>query len=154
MFQASGLLHIPFTMTAPRQLCSCVITFPLRPHVAGVGLACVLRLMITSVYHGVLVAYSLYFMFASLPQPYSWGSCTEPWATAGCQNQTCVLRMGYTGGDSSPESHVLRDHARCHLPTSNTRQKLSVLWFVCAVPFKFLFFQFCPGQLAGGTPVF
>ena len=57
---------------------------------SGIGVANVIRLFIHSIYFNVMVAYSIYYAFASLKQPYSWGRCDVNWTTSVCDNVTWV----------------------------------------------------------------
>ncbi|XP_059185529.1 sodium- and chloride-dependent neutral and basic amino acid transporter B(0+) [Centropristis striata] len=45
------------------------------PLLQGVGLAMVMVTLIVSVYYNVIIAYSLYYMFASFQSPLPWSSC-------------------------------------------------------------------------------
>lgn len=49
----------------------------------GVGIATVMVTLIVSIYYNVIIAYSLYYMFASFQSLLPWSSCLS-WADANC----------------------------------------------------------------------
>lgn len=52
---------------------------------SGVGVAMVMVTLIVSVYYNVIIAYSLYYMFASFQFPLPWSGCFS-WADSNCSN--------------------------------------------------------------------
>lgn len=65
----------------------------------GVGIAMLMVTLIVSIYYNVIIAYSLYYMFASFQSPLPWSSCFS-WADSNCSDtptgasfhlQTCCL---------------------------------------------------------------
>ncbi|XP_074507333.1 sodium- and chloride-dependent neutral and basic amino acid transporter B(0+) [Sebastes fasciatus] len=59
------------------------------PILQGVGVAMVLVTLIVSIYYNVIVAYSLYYMFASFQFPLPWSSCLSQ-ADSNCSNTPIV----------------------------------------------------------------
>ncbi|XP_045931282.1 sodium- and chloride-dependent neutral and basic amino acid transporter B(0+) [Micropterus dolomieu] len=59
------------------------------PILQGVGVAMVMVTLIVSVYYNVIIAYSLYYMFASFQSPLPWSSCFS-WADSNCSNTPAV----------------------------------------------------------------
>nr|XP_020448617.1 sodium- and chloride-dependent neutral and basic amino acid transporter B(0+) [Monopterus albus]XP_020448618.1 sodium- and chloride-dependent neutral and basic amino acid transporter B(0+) [Monopterus albus] len=59
------------------------------PLLQGVGVAMVMVTLIVSVYYNVIIAYSLYYMFASFQSPLPWSGCFN-WADSNCSNTTIV----------------------------------------------------------------
>uniref|UniRef100_A0A8D3EBU9 Transporter n=1 Tax=Scophthalmus maximus TaxID=52904 RepID=A0A8D3EBU9_SCOMX len=55
------------------------------PILQGVGIAMVLVTLIVSIYYNVIIAYSLYYMFASFQSPLPWSSCLS-WADSNCSS--------------------------------------------------------------------
>ncbi|KAF0035095.1 hypothetical protein F2P81_012853 [Scophthalmus maximus] len=55
------------------------------PLLQGVGIAMVLVTLIVSIYYNVIIAYSLYYMFASFQSPLPWSSCLS-WADSNCSS--------------------------------------------------------------------
>ncbi|KAM6927509.1 sodium- and chloride-dependent neutral and basic amino acid transporter B(0+) [Xenentodon cancila] len=53
------------------------------PILQGVGVATVMVTLIVSIYYNVIIAYSLYYMFASMQSPLPWSSCFS-WADSNC----------------------------------------------------------------------
>uniref|UniRef100_A0A3Q3LBR8 Transporter n=1 Tax=Mastacembelus armatus TaxID=205130 RepID=A0A3Q3LBR8_9TELE len=53
------------------------------PILQGVGVAMVMVTLIVSIYYNVIIAYSLYYMFASFQSPLPWSSCLS-WADSNC----------------------------------------------------------------------
>ncbi|XP_008294264.1 sodium- and chloride-dependent neutral and basic amino acid transporter B(0+) [Stegastes partitus] len=47
------------------------------PILQGVGIAMVMVTLIVSIYYNVIIAYSLYYMFASMQSPLPWSSCSS-----------------------------------------------------------------------------
>lgn len=65
----------------------------------GVGVAMVMVTLIVSIYYNVILAYSLYYMFASFQSPLPWSSCSN-WADSNCSNTptgTVALICHYHG---------------------------------------------------------
>lgn len=52
---------------------------------SGVGLAIVVLNTVVALYYNALVAYALYYMFASMQSPLPWSSCLS-WADSNCRN--------------------------------------------------------------------
>ncbi|XP_026202361.1 sodium- and chloride-dependent neutral and basic amino acid transporter B(0+) [Anabas testudineus] len=59
------------------------------PILQGVGVAMVMVTLIVSVYYNVIIAYSLYYMFASFQFPLPWSGCFS-WADSNCSNTPIV----------------------------------------------------------------
>ncbi|XP_041808355.1 sodium- and chloride-dependent neutral and basic amino acid transporter B(0+) [Chelmon rostratus] len=59
------------------------------PILQGVGIAMVLVTLIVSIYYNVIIAYSLYYMFASFQSPLPWASCFS-WADSNCSDTPTV----------------------------------------------------------------
>ncbi|XP_029287939.1 sodium- and chloride-dependent neutral and basic amino acid transporter B(0+) [Cottoperca gobio] len=59
------------------------------PILQGVGIAMVMVTLIVSVYYNVIIAYSLYYMFASFQSPLPWSSCLSL-ADSNCSNTSIV----------------------------------------------------------------
>ncbi|XP_039971582.1 sodium- and chloride-dependent neutral and basic amino acid transporter B(0+) [Xiphias gladius] len=59
------------------------------PILQGVGIAMVMVTLIVSIYYNVIIAYSLYYMFASFQSPLPWASCFS-WADSSCSNTPIV----------------------------------------------------------------
>uniref|UniRef100_A0A8C4GEP0 Transporter n=1 Tax=Dicentrarchus labrax TaxID=13489 RepID=A0A8C4GEP0_DICLA len=59
------------------------------PILQGVGIAMVIVTLIVSVYYNVIIAYSLYYMFASFQSPLPWSSCLS-WADGNCSSVPTV----------------------------------------------------------------
>ncbi|XP_018542266.1 sodium- and chloride-dependent neutral and basic amino acid transporter B(0+) [Lates calcarifer] len=59
------------------------------PLLQGVGVAMVTVTLIVSIYYNVIIAYSLYYMFASFQSPLPWSSCFS-WADSNCSTTPIV----------------------------------------------------------------
>ncbi|XP_056294547.1 sodium- and chloride-dependent neutral and basic amino acid transporter B(0+) [Pseudoliparis swirei] len=59
------------------------------PILQGVGVAMVMLTVIVSIYYNVIIAYSLYYMFASFQSPLPWSSCLSQ-ADNNCSNTPIV----------------------------------------------------------------
>uniref|UniRef100_A0A8D0CS76 Transporter n=1 Tax=Sander lucioperca TaxID=283035 RepID=A0A8D0CS76_SANLU len=77
------------------------------PILQGVGVAMVMVTLIVSVYYNVIIAYSLYYMFASFQSPLPWSSCLNQ-ADSNCSNTPIVycnvsgsLVANWTQGNST-----------------------------------------------------
>ncbi|KAM7401916.1 hypothetical protein PAMP_017193 [Pampus punctatissimus] len=55
------------------------------PILRGVGVAMVMVNLIVSIYYNVIIAYSLYYLFASFQSPLPWSSCLS-WADSNCSD--------------------------------------------------------------------
>ncbi|XP_029683122.1 sodium- and chloride-dependent neutral and basic amino acid transporter B(0+) isoform X1 [Takifugu rubripes] len=60
------------------------------PIMQGVGVGMVMVTLIVSIYYNVIVAYSLYYMFASFQFPLPWSACFS-WADANCSTTPAGL---------------------------------------------------------------
>uniref|UniRef100_A0A8D3EF58 Transporter n=1 Tax=Scophthalmus maximus TaxID=52904 RepID=A0A8D3EF58_SCOMX len=86
------------------------------PILQGVGIAMVLVTLIVSIYYNVIIAYSLYYMFASFQSPLPWSSCLS-WADSNCSstprvscNVSGVLVANWTQYNiTCPETDVITD---------------------------------------------
>ncbi|XP_034726230.1 sodium- and chloride-dependent neutral and basic amino acid transporter B(0+) [Etheostoma cragini] len=84
------------------------------PILQGVGVAMVVVTFIVSVYYNVIIAYSLYYMFASFQSPLPWSSCLSQ-ADSNCSNTPIVycnvtdsLLTNRTQGNSTcPSSNMI-----------------------------------------------
>uniref|UniRef100_A0AAQ5XE70 Transporter n=1 Tax=Amphiprion ocellaris TaxID=80972 RepID=A0AAQ5XE70_AMPOC len=68
------------------------------PVLQGVGLSMVMVNALVSIYYNVIIAYSLYYMFASMQFPLPWSSCSS-WADRKCSmycNVSGVLMTNWT----------------------------------------------------------
>uniref|UniRef100_A0A3B4YXJ5 Transporter n=1 Tax=Stegastes partitus TaxID=144197 RepID=A0A3B4YXJ5_9TELE len=72
------------------------------PILQGVGLSMVMVNALVSIYYNVIIAYSLYYMFASMQSPLPWSSCSN-WADRKCSstpkvycNVSGVLMVNWT----------------------------------------------------------
>ncbi|XP_073324149.1 sodium- and chloride-dependent neutral and basic amino acid transporter B(0+) [Pagrus major] len=59
------------------------------PLLQGVGIAMLMVTLIVSIYYNVIIAYSLYYMFASFQSPLPWSSCFS-WADSNCSDTPTV----------------------------------------------------------------
>ncbi|XP_024127002.2 sodium- and chloride-dependent neutral and basic amino acid transporter B(0+) [Oryzias melastigma] len=60
------------------------------PILQGVGIAAVMVTLVVSIYYNVIIAYSLYYMFASMQSPLPWSDCFS-WADSSCSNMSAVF---------------------------------------------------------------
>ncbi|XP_055364723.1 sodium- and chloride-dependent neutral and basic amino acid transporter B(0+) isoform X2 [Betta splendens] len=67
------------------------------PLLQGVGVAMVMVTLIVSIYYNVILAYSLYYMFASFQSPLPWSSCSG-WAGGNCSDTPIA---NWTEGNST-----------------------------------------------------
>lgn len=54
------------------------------PLFKGIGWAILMVLLLVNTYYNVLIAYSLYYLFASITNELPWGSCGHAWNTKNC----------------------------------------------------------------------
>ncbi|KAF6735703.1 Sodium- and chloride-dependent neutral and basic amino acid transporter B(0+) [Oryzias melastigma] len=76
-----------FLESAFGQFCS---QGPINAWKAGVGIAAVMVTLVVSIYYNVIIAYSLYYMFASMQSPLPWSDCFS-WADSSCSNMSAVF---------------------------------------------------------------
>ncbi|XP_076597705.1 sodium- and chloride-dependent neutral and basic amino acid transporter B(0+)-like [Chaetodon auriga] len=84
------------------------------PILKGAGIAMVMGNAIQSIYYNVIVAYGLYYLFASFQSPLPWSSCFS-WADSHCSdtpivycNVSGVLVANWTQENSTcPSSHII-----------------------------------------------
>uniref|UniRef100_A0AAQ4R7C1 Transporter n=1 Tax=Gasterosteus aculeatus aculeatus TaxID=481459 RepID=A0AAQ4R7C1_GASAC len=92
------------------------------PMLQGVGVAMVMVTMIVSIYYNVIIAYSLYYMFASFQSPLPWSSCLSR-ADNNCSNtpivycnSTGVLVANWTQENiTCPSSNMITVPLKCKL---------------------------------------
>uniref|UniRef100_A0A3P8UYE7 Transporter n=1 Tax=Cynoglossus semilaevis TaxID=244447 RepID=A0A3P8UYE7_CYNSE len=85
-------IPVIFLETAMGQFCSQgpVNMWRAVPLLQGVGLAIVVLNTVVALYYNALVAYALYYMFASMQSPLPWSSCLS-WADSNCRNSPLVF---------------------------------------------------------------
>ncbi|XP_075996959.1 sodium- and chloride-dependent neutral and basic amino acid transporter B(0+)-like [Genypterus blacodes] len=83
------------------------------PILQGVGVAMVMVTTVVSVYYNVIIAYSLYYLFASFQFPLPWSSC-HSWADSNCSvtpiekcNISSVLLANWTENSTCPLSSII-----------------------------------------------
>ncbi|KAF7660662.1 hypothetical protein LDENG_00276980 [Lucifuga dentata] len=89
-------------------------TWRMVPLLQGVGIAMVMVTATVSIYYNVIIAYSLYYLFASFQFPLPWSSCLN-WADSNCSitpietcNVTGVLVANWTQENSTcPTSNII-----------------------------------------------
>ncbi|KAM3621385.1 uncharacterized protein V6R79_010570 [Siganus canaliculatus] len=85
------------------------------PILQGLGFAMVAMNALVSIYYNVIVAYSVYYMFASFQYPLPWSSCSS-WADSSCStaprvycNISGVVVANWTQQNSTcPSSNIIR----------------------------------------------
>uniref|UniRef100_A0A8C5E3B2 Transporter n=1 Tax=Gouania willdenowi TaxID=441366 RepID=A0A8C5E3B2_GOUWI len=65
------------------------------PLLQGVGIGTVMVSLVISIYYNTIIAYSLYYMFASMQSPLPWSDCFS-WADSNCNTgqKQCITLMG------------------------------------------------------------
>jgi len=82
------------------------------PLFQGVGVAMLLVSTLVSIYYNVIIAYSLYYMFASFQYPLPWSDCFS-WADSNCSStpiekcNTSVLTNWTQDNSTCPPSHMI-----------------------------------------------
>ncbi|KAK3599567.1 hypothetical protein CHS0354_035806 [Potamilus streckersoni] len=66
----------------------------MNPSGKGIGIAQGLISLVATVYYNVIMAYTLYYMFASMQATLPWTVCKEEWKQYGCVEQT-TKRLKY-----------------------------------------------------------
>ncbi|XP_029134832.1 sodium- and chloride-dependent neutral and basic amino acid transporter B(0+) [Labrus bergylta] len=84
------------------------------PILQGVGIAMVMVTLTVSIYYNVILAYSLYYMFASFQSPLPWSSCSD-WSNSNCSN-TPIVYCNVSGVLVANWTH--QENSTC--PLSNT----------------------------------
>lgn len=72
------------------------------PLFQGVGITMVLISIFVTIYYNVIIAYSLYYLFASFQSVLPWANCSSSWADDNCSRQPIVTGCRVstdTGGD-------------------------------------------------------
>ncbi|KAM3877893.1 sodium- and chloride-dependent neutral and basic amino acid transporter B(0+) [Diretmus argenteus] len=82
------------------------------PILQGVGVAMVSLNIIVSIYYTVIIAYSMYYMFASFQSPLPWSDCFS-WADSNC-SLTPIVKCNTTG---LPVTNWTQENGTC--PLSN-----------------------------------
>ena len=59
------------------------------PIVTGIGYAILTVLLLVNTYYNVLIAYSLFFLFASITDELPWARCDNKWNTEYCIIDRC-----------------------------------------------------------------
>ncbi|XP_075880481.1 sodium- and chloride-dependent neutral and basic amino acid transporter B(0+) [Nelusetta ayraudi] len=81
-----------FLESAVGQFCSqgSITVWRAAPILQGVGISMVMVTMIVAIYYNVIIAYSLYYMFASFQSPLPWTGCSS-WADSNCTDVSTVI---------------------------------------------------------------
>ena len=64
---------------------------------SGLGWAMVVISTLTSIYYNMVIAYTLYFMFASFTSELPWSSCRDEWIPYGCKDDYNATIRNQTG---------------------------------------------------------
>uniref|UniRef100_UPI0037E96DF3 sodium- and chloride-dependent neutral and basic amino acid transporter B(0+) n=1 Tax=Semicossyphus pulcher TaxID=241346 RepID=UPI0037E96DF3 len=83
------------------------------PLLQGVGIAMLMVTLIVSIYYNVIIAYSLYYMFASFQSPLPWSQCLS-WADSNCNNTP----IAYCNVSGVLVANWTQENSTC--PSSNT----------------------------------
>lgn len=60
------------------------------PLFQGVGITMVLISIFVTIYYNVIIAYSLFYLFASFQSPLPWATCSPPWSDQNCSRSPIV----------------------------------------------------------------
>ncbi|XP_047440136.1 sodium- and chloride-dependent neutral and basic amino acid transporter B(0+) [Mugil cephalus] len=88
------------------------------PLMQGVGVAMVMVTVIISIYYNVIIAYSLYYMFASMQSVLPWSGCFS-WSNSNCSD----THAGHCNGTNFTMANSTQDNHTC--PSSNSMQSPS-----------------------------
>ncbi|XP_069468964.1 sodium- and chloride-dependent neutral and basic amino acid transporter B(0+)-like isoform X2 [Ambystoma mexicanum] len=98
-----------------------VLVWRVVPIVQGVGITMVLISTLVSIYYNVIVAYSLYYLFASFQKILPWSDCFE-WADKMCSKHlkdTCNTTSGANGTLSTNFTSGMDDNVTCIINETN-----------------------------------
>ncbi|XP_052285937.1 sodium- and chloride-dependent glycine transporter 2-like isoform X2 [Dreissena polymorpha] len=60
----------------------------MNPSAKGIGIAMGLISLVASIYYNVIIAYTLYYLFASMQKVLPWTKCRDEWLDYGCVEKT------------------------------------------------------------------
>lgn len=69
----------------------------MNPSAKGIGISMALISMIVAIYYNVIMAYTLYYFFASMQSTLPWTKCKSEWLQDGCVEQTMKKIQECTG---------------------------------------------------------
>ncbi|KAL3861990.1 hypothetical protein ACJMK2_007996 [Sinanodonta woodiana] len=81
----------------------------MNPCGKGIGISQAIISLIVAIYYNVIMAYCLYYMFASMQSTLPWTVCKEEWKQFGCVEKTTLL-LRYCNPDKN-----ITDDCRCTL---------------------------------------
>ncbi|CAN9512333.1 unnamed protein product [Ophioblennius macclurei] len=115
-----------FVESALGQFCSQgpVNIWRMVPLLQGVGIATVIANVISSVYYNVIIAYSLYYMFASMQNPLPWSDCFS-WADNNCST-TPIVHCDVNGtfvANWTEQNKTCPEPNRVHLPVQSPSEQ-------------------------------
>jgi len=79
------------------------------PLFKGIGFAIVIVLIMVNTYYNVLIAYALYYLFASITNQLPWASCNNDWNTKYCTTKVVARYVSDISGSTSDVSGYFND---------------------------------------------
>uniref|UniRef100_T1E7G7 Transporter n=1 Tax=Crotalus horridus TaxID=35024 RepID=T1E7G7_CROHD len=92
-----------------------VSVWRILPLLQGVGITMVIISTFVTIYYNVIIAYSLYYLFASFQRVLPWAECNPEWADQKC-SKTILLLCNVTMGNTSVQmnyTEVQRQNLTC-----------------------------------------
>ncbi|XP_013363163.1 PREDICTED: sodium- and chloride-dependent neutral and basic amino acid transporter B(0+) isoform X3 [Chinchilla lanigera] len=87
------------------------------PLLQGIGITMVLISVFVSIYYNVIIAYSIYYLFASLQSSLPWKFCSPPWADENCSSTPivthCDVIMGTGEITQVNRSYIYANNLTC-----------------------------------------
>ncbi|XP_059168398.1 sodium- and chloride-dependent neutral and basic amino acid transporter B(0+)-like [Physella acuta] len=114
----------------------------MNPCAKGVGISMCLISLVVAIYYNIIMAYTLYFFFASMQETLPWSVCTEQWiqdyncvSKLGPPLQNCTMNATLNGllGNclctGTTDQSVLPGNMTCTTPTSGPSKSPAQLYF-------------------------
>ncbi|XP_052214722.1 sodium- and chloride-dependent glycine transporter 2-like isoform X2 [Dreissena polymorpha] len=72
----------------------------MNPSAKGVGISMALIALVVAIYYNVIMAYTVYYMFASMQKVLPWTTCKDEWLDLGCVEKTQKQLKACTGNST------------------------------------------------------
>uniref|UniRef100_H0VYU0 Solute carrier family 6 member 14 n=1 Tax=Cavia porcellus TaxID=10141 RepID=H0VYU0_CAVPO len=79
----------------------------------GVGITMVLISIFVAIYYNVIIAYSIFYLFASFQSPLPWKTCSPPWADNNCSRSPIVIHCDENIGAGENMSWIDDNNFTC-----------------------------------------
>ncbi|XP_063102375.1 sodium- and chloride-dependent neutral and basic amino acid transporter B(0+) isoform X2 [Cavia porcellus] len=90
-----------------------IFVWRILPLFQGVGITMVLISIFVAIYYNVIIAYSIFYLFASFQSPLPWKTCSPPWADNNCSRSPIVIHCDENIGAGENMSWIDDNNFTC-----------------------------------------